>query len=95
MHRSGSITLLLTGLAVSGVSLYPVIASDLGDFEFTDPLDLVLPQDDAKAIELSPSTRDLETSIEEPELLPQPVARPEPSKPAGPVVVSTYSGEAP
>ena len=94
MHRSGSITLLLSGLAISGVSLYPVIASDLGDFEFTDPLDLVLPQDDATAIELSPSNRDLETSIEEPELLPQPVARPEPSKPAGPVVVSTHSGEA-
>jgi len=76
------------------MSLYPVIASDLGDFEFIDPLDLVLPQEDATATESSLSIRGLESSIAEPVASPEQVSPPEPSKSVGPVVVSTHSGEA-
>jgi len=94
MHRSWSTTILLSGFAFSAVSLYPVIASDLGDYEYIDPLDLVLPQEEATATESSLSKRDLETSIAEPVVLPEPTAPLKPLKPAGPVVVSTHSGEA-
>lgn len=94
MQRSWSLTALIAGIAVSGVALYPVIASDFEEFDFVDPLDLVLPAEEATAVEPSaPASLELETSVAEP-VVPVPVAPPEPPKPVGPVVVSTHSGEA-
>ena len=93
MQRHWFLTALITGIAASGAALYPVIARDLDGFDFVDPLDLVLPAEEATAVEPSPASLELETSLAEP-VVPEPVAPPEPHKPVGPVVVSTHSGEA-
>ena len=42
MQRHTSLTALITVVSASGVALYPVIASDLDEYDFIDPLDLVL-----------------------------------------------------
>jgi len=93
MQRHWFLAALITGIAASGAALYPVIARDLDGFDFVDPLDLVLPAEEATAVEPSPASLELETSLAEP-VAPEPVAPPEPPKPVGPVVVSTHSGEA-
>ena len=93
MQRHTSLTALITVISASGVALYPVIAKDLDEYDFIDPLDLVLPVEEATAVEPSTGSIELETSIAEP-VAPEPVAPPAPPKPVGPVVVSTHSGEA-
>ena len=45
------------GVSLTGLVLYPVLARDLDGFEFTDPLDLVLPSEPVSALEVAePST---------------------------------------
>ena len=50
----------LAAVSLSAVALFPVFARDLEGFEFTDPLDLVIPAEPAAAIE--PSAPSLEPS---------------------------------
>lgn len=98
MQHSLPLAAVVAGAAAAGFALYPVIASDFDEFEFVDPLDLVLPVEDATAVEPSPAGLELETSVAEPvapePVAPELVAPPAPPKPVGPVVVSTHSGEA-
>ena len=90
------------GVSLTGLVLYPVLARDLDGFEFTDPLDLVLPSEPVSAVDraepsievlVDPVTADPLTTIS----VPEPVAIPTPpvpQKPVGPLVISTHSGEA-
>ena len=41
----------LAAVSLSAVALFPVFARDLEGYEFTDPLDLVIPDEPAAAIE--------------------------------------------
>ena len=89
----------LAAVSLSAVALFPVFARDLEGFAFTDPLDLVIPAEPAAAIEPSaPSLEPADQSdlaiVEPQEVAPEPVMPPPPPQPAGPVVVSTHSGEA-
>ena len=85
------------GFSLTGLALYPVLARDLDGFEITDPLDLVLPSEPVAAVESSEPgsvAPDVPvTAITEPASVAPP-APPQPPKPAGPVVISTHSGEA-
>ena len=87
----------LAGFSLTGLALYPVLARDLDGFEITDPLDLVLPSEPVAAVEsrepglVAPDVP--VTAITEPASVAPP-APPQPPKPAGPVVISTHSGEA-
>jgi|TARA_B100000073_G_scaffold123146_1_gene100472 rare lipoprotein A len=87
------------GISLTGLALYPVLARDLDGFEFTDPLDLVLPPEPAAAVEAAEPLV-AEPSLEEPVesvtaiAEPEPPAPPEPPKPVAPLVISTHSGEA-
>ena len=89
----------LAAVSLSAVALFPVFARDLEGFAFTDPLDLVIPAQPAAAIEPSaPSLEPADQSdlaiVEPQEVAPEPLMPPPPPQPAGPVVVSTHSGEA-
>ncbi len=90
------------GVSLTGLVLYPVLARDLDGFEFTDPLDLVLPSEPVSAVDraepsievlVDPVTADPLTTISVPEPVAIPTP-PEPQKPVGPLVISTHSGEA-
>ena len=93
-------------VSLSAVALFPVFARDLEGFEFTDPLDLVIPSEPAAAIEpsapsLEPSAPALEPAdqsdlaiVEPQDVSPEFEPPPPPPQPTGPVVVSTHSGEA-
>ena len=90
------------GVSLTGLVLYPVLARDLDGFEFTDPLDLVLPSEPVSAVDraepsigvlVDPVTADPLTTISEPEPVAIPTP-PVPQKPVGPLVISTHSGEA-
>tara|TARA_B100000073_G_scaffold198611_1_gene164408 strand:+ start:925 stop:1485 length:561 start_codon:yes stop_codon:yes gene_type:complete len=85
------------GVSLTGLALYPVLATDIDGFDIIDPMDLVIPSEPVSVVEtVDPaldSLGDPATAIAEPDA-PVLLAPPAPAKPVGPVVISTHSGEA-
>ena len=84
------------GFSLTGLALYPVLARDLDGFDFTDPLDLVLPPEPVAVTKASAPFFEARVvpakAIVEPES--EVIPPPEPPKPVAPLVISTHSGEA-
>ena len=84
------------GFSLTGMALYPVLARDLDGFDFTDPLDLVLPPEPVAVTKASAPFFEARVvpakAIVEPES--EVIPPPEPAKPVAPLVISTHSGEA-